>query len=183
MMGALLLLMDTILIPVHHQNGHWSVVAIFINARTLVHLNSIRDVKSSMHVFRVILVVIEYIMHACGKSIRFQDWVFISPRHLTLQRDDTSCGVFTCVNGYNLISENTVDVNNTFINEYRYWIAFKIINRVRDEASFRKQVVKSALHEETIKTIRNEPATRINIKSYKITIVINVPGYSKSNDF
>ena len=54
-----------------------------------------------------------------------------------------------------------------------------IINRVRDEASFRKQV-KSALHEETI---RNKPETRINIKSYKITIMENVPGYSKSNNF
>ena len=121
------------------------------------------EVKSSMHVFRVILAVIEYIMHACGKTIRFQDWVFISQRHFTLQRDGTSCGVFTCVNGYNLISENTVDVSNAFINEYRYWIAFKIINRVRDEASFRKQV-KSALHEETIEMIRNEPETRIIIK-------------------
>ena len=77
-MGGLLLLVDMIFIPIHHENGHWLVAAVFIDAKTLVHLNSIRDMKSSMHVFRVIVAVIEYILEACGKSICFQNWVFIS---------------------------------------------------------------------------------------------------------
>ena len=48
-------------------------------------------------------------------------------RHLPLQQDSASCGVFTCINGQNIILHNSIDINIAFLNEFCCQIALNVI--------------------------------------------------------
>ena len=95
----------------------------------------------------------------------------IAPRHLHQQQDGINCGVFTCINGHNLMLRNTIDMDHRFLIEFHYWIALQVL---RGNGGHLR-------HSNEIKQGGNNRAFEIEL--YKIQINENVPGYSKDCKF
>ena len=106
----------------------------------VVIVDSIRDAGQRKSVFdKLLLSMMKLYLDARTLPFNIHDWVLISPRTVPLQQDSESCGIFTCVNGYNCMLPGIFYIpRRENIQYFRYRIAV-IAGRAETLPIFKRQ--------------------------------------------
>ena len=86
------------LMPYNLNGLHWALVVVLLQARRIVHLDSLglappSDV-SLVHVQR--LIKCAQTSHGTPNVMKWNGWALVTPKNTPLQRDSHSCGVHVC---------------------------------------------------------------------------------------
>ena len=164
-----LFLQDVIVVPVNIGGSHWVVSAIYPEAKCVVIVDSIRDAGQRKSVFDKLLSMMKLYSDAHAFPFNIHDWILINPRTVPLQQDSESCGIFTCVNGYNCMLPGIFYIpRRENIQYFRYWIAV-IAGRAETLPIFKRQQSQVKVNADIIEEKKNS-----------IIIRDVVPGYSKT---
>ena len=118
---------DIVLIPFHHEiakNGHWSIIAMFPKEKIITHCDSAGNARSKEQALSAINLYLCKALTFAHKTEEINQWQFLELSEVGLQQqdDDYSCGVFTCINGYNLLTNSDITVFPECLAAIRYWI-------------------------------------------------------------
>eukprot|EP00795_Rhopilema_esculentum_P003136 gene3136-1441_t len=163
---------DVIIIPVNSEECHWVVVAIYPKSKCIVLANSLRQSDQGRTIFYRILSLLKLSAELHDVSFYQQEWTLLNPRTLQLQTDESSCGVFACINAYNCMFPSvfySVNAQNLLL--FRYWIA-QIASSFHETVSLKRQSLPE-----------NVSDVDINVISKNLQIRDSVPGYGKVNFF
>ena len=119
---------DVVFIPCHHEfgteSGHWTLTALFPTKKLAVHCDSDFSEDSKKSVCKAISVYLGKALKQLGQCEEIKCWEFLALGECGLQQqtDVHSCGVFLCLNAYNLLTLTDINVADTDLNSLRYWI-------------------------------------------------------------
>eukprot|EP00111_Clytia_hemisphaerica_P014785 TCONS_00043590-protein len=116
-----------LVIIIHHTPpGHWSIIGIYPKQKMIFHLNSIAT--KSEEPFQVALYIVEKVYETQREHFFFAQWQLYQPVKVPQQKDTVNCGVFACLNAYNLIERTTFSGLEDDPACMRYWIASTCLN-------------------------------------------------------
>ena len=119
-----------VLVPIFQSSerkdlpGHFSICALYPMEKVIMHTDSLRSEKQSKDVFKALLSFLLTFCQYRNKSFNVQDWIFLCPRTLPQQKGIVDCGVFACLNAYNLSNGNQIIFEPHNLPVYRYWICY-----------------------------------------------------------
>ncbi|XP_066928572.1 uncharacterized protein [Clytia hemisphaerica] len=121
---------NLILIPIHLTGkiGHWSVIAIYPEVKSIFHLDSILADRTD--VFDPVVHLLKRIYLNSGKSFKQSSWKFYQPWDMPKQSDSHSCGVLACLTAYNLTKNTSFLPYDNEITMMRYWIVKTCLDEV-----------------------------------------------------
>jgi sentrin-specific protease 1 len=86
---------DVILIPVNHQNSHWTAAAINFKEKRVESYDSMGIAKEKVFMYLRSYINAEH-MNKKKKPFDFTDWENWAPESTPQQENGFDCGVFTC---------------------------------------------------------------------------------------
>ena len=133
---------DIIIVPTHHRtsrggNYHWSVSAIFPHLKMIVHCDSLHVVRPE--IYSILMSVIQQWNETFAEPFEPEQWNYISPREICLQRNGFDCGAYTCLNAYNLLHQELWQPSGpNDMQNIRTWITFKALSATSATVGNRK---------------------------------------------
>ncbi len=122
---------DIVLIPVHLAGGlgHFALMVVYPKLSLMVYADSLQP-QLNEQVRKTFLVCLSLLQtfYPTMKLGRFvKGWTLVSTNEIEKQQDAVCCNVFTCLNGYRLItSDSLIHVTKKIqLKKLRYWIFAK----------------------------------------------------------
>ena len=106
---------DVILIPILIHD-HWTLGVVMKNQNIIFHLDSLAaksaQVDSTMHSLMLSLMMELYKRTGCQFSK--ESWGFVTPKDISNQDDEISCGIHVCLNAFSILSMRALLPIHTF---------------------------------------------------------------------